>query len=464
MIIFAIWPDSLGRQIVGTGAVLCLLSLFLFRDKYNTFILSLLFFSQFLVSLTSFDLNPPVKLLVLFTDILLALLIGMALQRRIRLHLDGLGWLFLLLISWIAITGFYSAHPHRSLFYFLSQLKFFILYVLVRNTPITEAFARRIPPLVTAIIAIQAFIAVAQTMNGGPVGLEMIGEFVPKIDELGNYLVSGSYRSSGTIGQTNGFAGYMAMLLVFLAPFVLARRSLYLWVGFALGIIALILPLSRAGWLSFIVGFCCVLFMVFRARLVKFTRLAGFILVGGLILCLGVGFYFDTIMHRFEDRVAKQSAMGRLHQFPVAWKVIEKYPVLGIGPGVTEYFGTWNNYRIYVRKALPDVDMSNQVHNSQLQVAIETGVPGGVIFLAIMGVIFGGVLRNVKAGREKESIQLLRIGGTCAGVAIMTHVSFCTELNSIAIFLVFWILLGLARSGSSLESTKDLVQCRTLTH
>jgi O-antigen ligase len=111
---------------------------------------------------------------------------------------------------------------------------------------------------------------------------------------------------------------------------------------------------------------------------------------------------------------------------------------------------------MYINKALPGVDMSNQVHNSQLQIAIESGLPGGVIFLAIMGAVFSGVLRNVKRGGEVESIQLLRIGGICAGVAVMVHISFGTEFNSTSIFLVFWILLGLARSRPNLEAKKEL--------
>lgn len=442
-IIYVVWPESIERQIVGTVAALCLFSLFMFKEKYSAIILSLLFFSQFIVSLTSFSLNPPVKFLILFTDILLTLLFCFALQRRIRFRLDFLGWIFLLLIVWVAICAYYSAHPHRSLIFFLSQLKLFILYVIINNTPLQSSFAERIPPLIVTIIMIQALIAIAQTIIGGPVGLEIIGEGIPF--DLNSYLVSGSYRSSGTIGQTNGFAGYIAMLLVFIAPFVLAKRSLYLWAGFALGVTALILPLSRAGWLSFFVGFCCALFMVIRARLVHFTRLAGFILVSGMIISLGVGLYYEKIVHRFEDRDAQHSALGRINQFPAAWQVIEMHPIFGIGPGVTEFFGTWNNNRKYIKSTLPNVEMSNQVHNSQLQFTIETGIPGGMIYLAIIGVVISGAILNITDRKELKSIQLLRVGGVCSSICIMIHVSFGTEVNSTSIFIVFWILLGLAR-------------------
>ena len=456
MIIYAIWPDSLARQVVGTCAVLCLFPILLFKEKYYALMLFIVFFSQFLVSLTSFNLNPPVKLLILFTDILLAFLVGVALQRRKRVRLDGLGWLFLLFLGWFAVTSFYSAHPHRSLVFFLWQFKFFILYVLASNISMSETFANRVLTLVIVILLIQGPIAVAQLINGGPVGLEIIGEFTPK--NLSNYSVGDSYRSSGTIGSTSAFAGYISMLLVFLSPFLLARRSLVVWPGYVFGVIALILSLSRAGWLSFVIGFCCVVFMTFRARLVRFTRLAGILLICGLIFSLGLGLYFDKIVRRFSDRDAQQSAMGRVDQFPPAMKVIEKYPLLGIGPGVTEYFGRWSNSRIYIKKTLPDVDMSNQVHNSLLQIGIETGIPGGVIFLAIMGSVFVGVIRNVKREGEVELIQLLRIGGICAGIAVMIHTSSGTEFNAPSLFLVFWILLGLARSWPSTGAAKNLAR------
>jgi len=456
LIIYAIWPDSLARQVVGTCAVLCIFPIFIFKDKYYALILFLVFFSQFIISLTSFSLNPPVKLFLFFTDILLFLLLVVALKQRTLVRLDPLGWLFLLFLGWLVITGFYSAHPHRSLFFFLWQFKFFILYVLASNISMSEIFARRVPNWIVSIILIQGLIGIAQALNGGPVGLKIIGEFTPDDLNMSNYLVSGGYRSSGTVGGTNGFAGYMAMLLVFLSPFVLKRRSLFLWSGFVIGVVALILPLSRAGWLSFLIGFCCALLMTLRARLVRFTRLAGFLLIGGLVFSLVVGLNFDKIAHRFSDRDAQQSAMGRIGQFPSALKVIEKYPLLGVGPGVTEFFGRWNNSRIYIKKTLPDVDMSNQVHNSLLQIGIETGVPGVAIFLAIMAVVFAGVFRNVKKGGDVESVQLLRIGGSCAGVAVMIHILFGPEFNTPSIFMVFWILLGLARSWPKPEASNDL--------
>jgi len=167
-----------------------------------------------------------------------------------------------------------------------------------------------------------------------------------------------------------------------------------------------------------------------------------------VIITIGASFHFDKIKSRFVDREAISSATGRITQFYGAWEVIQKHPVVGIGPGITEFFGRWNNNRIYIKKALPGIDMPNQVHNSHLQVFIESGFPGLIIFTLITISIFIFLFR--KAGKEPGDnlMMLLRIGGTGASIAVITHISFGTEFNNSHIFLVFWTLLGISRNKS----------------
>jgi len=127
------------------------------------------------------------------------------------------------------------------------------LYALASNTKLSDSLVRRIVYVVACVIVIQGSIGILQAITGKFLGLGIIlGEPEKIIAE--KLIVHGSLRVTGTIGWANTFAGYMAMFLVLLFPFVLVRNSLLLYSCLGIGSIALLLSLTRSGWLSFFGG------------------------------------------------------------------------------------------------------------------------------------------------------------------------------------------------------------------
>jgi len=445
-IILAVWQDSISRQITAIFLMLGVLAFVIIKKKYETVLLAAIFLSQFAVSLHTFTIAPMVKLQIFHSDLIIILFIIIAVESRSRIRIDSLGWLFLVWIGWIGITTCFSVFIPSSLLFLSVQLKFFVLYLLALNGKLTESFAKKVIYLCIGIIFIQSMIGLAQLAHGGPLGLEILGESISK--KVDNY-VDGSLRMSGTIGATNAFAGYFSLLLVFLLPFVVVRRTMLNYLAYGLGLIVLILALSRAGWLGFIVGSVCALSMLLRMRLVKFTHIILFGFVGFFLMAAGVTVYIDKIVSRFEDRHAVSSATGRLEQFQLAWPLIEDRPIAGIGPGVSVLFSRWNLERKYIQKALSGKAMPNAIHCSQLQVLVESGIPGLIMFLVITGAILWSVFRNVMVANRNDMTVLLRVGGVGAAVSVLVHISFGTELNNQQIFGIFWVLLGLARNMSN---------------
>ncbi len=439
-----LWPESMARQLAAVGAAIALAVLFFQRKKYEALLIATVVLSQFYLSLHSIDLNPPVKLQIFFSDVLLIALVLMAIEEGVRFRLDSLGWLFLALLLWSALATLTSAHYHRSLIFLLGQFKFLVLYGLAVNTQINDALVRRLFHGVVIIVVVQSILALAQLVKGSPIGLDIIGEVSQDVSR--GYLVKGNVRVSGTITGTNSFAGYITLMLVFLLPFLFVYRKPLLFFGYGLGCIALMLSLSRAGWLSFSIGSLLAVVMMMRAGMLKFTRWLMVSFFCCLVFFVGVVAYHDQIVDRFQSREAIQSATGRLTQVEKAWDVVKNYPLTGIGPGITEFFGRWNDHRKYVKKALPDVNLENQVHNSQLQIAIESGIPALFLFLLITISLVRSACRRIKPSAPIDNMALLRIGGTCAAIAVLIHASFGTELNNPQIFLAFWAILGLSRS------------------
>lgn len=437
------WEGSPQRY-VAVGIGILTISLFaLVKNKYEAVLIALLLFSQFQVSLFSIPLDEPALLQIFFTDILLVFFIAMAFERRESFRPDVVGWLFLSLTAWQAAAAFSSsAHLHRSLIFLLWQLKYLLVYLLVCNLALSDKLVRRIITVIFLIVLSQGGLAILQLITGSALGLVVFGEQDPS--RL--YYVKGGLRVSGTLGATNALAGYLAMLLVFALPFLLRWQGVFRYACYGTGFAALLFSLSRAGWLSFMVGGCIVMGGLLRAGILKQTRVMLLAFIGTLIIGTATGLYFDRIQERFVDKGAVDSAMGRFYQFEGAWPIIERYPVFGIGAGVTEYYGSWNKNERYVRNKLPDVALGNQPHNSQLQYWIESGTPALILFALIIVTAFATALRKPKVEEKVSDIALLQIGAGGAAVATMVHASLGTEINHHQIIMAFWILFALARN------------------
>lgn len=442
-ILFTQWQDSEQRQIAGLLGILGLGAFLLFRRKYELLILALVFLSQFQISLYSVPLAKPAILQFFLSDVFLMLFIIAAIERRERFRLDALGRIFVLLIGWQAISAlFFSAHVDRSLIFLFWQLKYLVIYVLMQNFAIADDMARKLKVTVLLVIGLQAVLALAQQVAGGTLGLNVFGEQ----DPTRLYFAMGDLRVSGTLGATNGFAGYMAMLLVAALPFMFRERNL-LWYGvYGAGMISLLLTFSRAGWLSFVLGAGMVAMALVRVGAIRFTRLMGLGFLGVAIVGIGVASYYEGVQERFEDRRAIESAQGRFTQFAEMWPAIEKHYIAGIGPGVTEYFGAWNQDARYLRQKLPDVWLSNQPHSSQLQAWIEGGTPAFVLFMILFLMVIRSAVARPDGAVESRQVLYLQIGAAAAAAAAMIDASFGPEINNYQISMPFWMLLGLARN------------------
>ena len=436
------WSDSPQRLVAAGAAILSIVLFTVLRKKYEVLLIALLFFSQFQISLVSIPLNKPAILQVFFTDIILLLFIVAAIERRESFLPDLVGWLLFGLIVWQTVAAIsFSAHLHRSLIFILWQVKYLLVYLLVRNFPLSEKLAQQIEKAIFIVLSIQGVLATAQLITGNTLGLVVFGEQDPS----SLFYVKDSLRVSGTIGATNAFAGYLAMLLTFTLPFLFRWKGTFRYACYGIGFASLLFALSRAAWLSFMVGGVLVVIGVLRAGLMKPTRVMAIGLVGTTFIAVGALLYFDRIQERFEDKAAVDSAMGRFYQYEQVWPIIERYPVFGIGAGVTEYFGAWNDNKKYVHKELPDVKLRNQPHSSQLQYWIESGTPGFIIFILIFGMVFITAFKKRDDGNNINK-SLLQIGAGAAAVTAMVHASFGTEINNHQMSIVFWIFFALARN------------------
>jgi O-antigen ligase len=440
------WSDSIERQaVIGVG-VIALSFVAIKREKYYLLIIGFIVLSQFSISLRSIELSPPELLRIYLYDLIMILLVWTAVERKVKWNFDGLAWLLVIFIIWEIIATIKSPHIDRSLVHTHWYIKYLLVYVIALNMPFTQTINKHIPIAITIILIMQALIGLLQYLRGGLLGLHILGE----TSGAGNYVQEG-IRIAGTAGGTNSYAGYMAMLLVFLTPFIVVQKKLYYYSVFALGCIALLLSLSRAGWLSLFIGANVVILLLLHNKIIRFSRILIFALFTSVVLAVLMYVYQDRIIARFTSEQAVSSANTRIEYSKQALEVINAYPIFGIGPGITQYFGRWDDNQEYVKHALPNVNLDNQVHNGHLQIWMEGGTPAFIIWVAIALYFTLSLGKTISADKSKQVISVLKIGSGAAAIAVIIHVSFGTEINNYRLMSLFWFFMGLNRNLGCIE-------------
>jgi O-antigen ligase len=194
----------------------------------------------------------------------------------------------------------------------------------------------------------------------------------------------GLLKRRGGLTLENGAGSVAACLLILLIPLYLKKRSKIIGVAFISLMINLILGQSRGAWVTFIFG----LVLLFGGS----RRRTGILLV---IFFVAIGAYNSPII---MDRILTPQTVynqdfydgARIETFAFFLKKVPEKPFAGKG-----YFG-----RFYRQDMNP-----SGAHNQYLQVLLETGAIGLVLYVFI----FYQVYRFLKTVTGKEPRRLLMI-------------------------------------------------------
>lgn len=186
----------------------------------------------------------------------------------------------------------------------------------------------------------------------------------------------------GMLNDNNTFALGLNMVLPLLLAVVATERSRLLRLaagGMALlAILTILFTFSRGGLLTLgVVG----VLLIWRS---KRRLLATAVLALGLVAA--VALTSGDLKEQYLERAASirnyqqdNSALGRLNSWKVSWLVFQDYPVFGIGP---------NNLEMVFDQYTPRRVRFHVAHNSYLELLAECGLPGLLLFLAMLGAAF----------------------------------------------------------------------------
>ncbi len=191
-------------------------------------------------------------------------------------------------------------------------------------------------------------------------------------------------------------------------------------------VLALVLTMSRGGWLGF--AFSIFIFIL----LVRPKWLIALIPIG----FFSIPFLPASIASRLLSitNFADSSIAYRFKMWDITLEIIEKYWTSGVGFGHLPFKRV---YETYIR-TMPIYHS----HNSFLQTAAEQGLPGLLIFIAMFWLIMKYTYLAIKDAK-RDSYQYIMGAGMISSLAcVLMHGMFENILYIPRIIFTFWILIG----------------------
>lgn len=353
---------------------------------------------------------------------------------------DGAVALFLVLTL---LGGVFTVSVSASLEYALIYGCFTVSYFLIVNLMRTVEWVKRCVAAFICSSAIVSLYGIYQNILGTAStkwqDVEMFGD-------LGGRVVS-------TFENPNVLAEYLIMTIPFAVAVMLTRRG---WLSrggmFAVcgsAAACLVFTLSRGAWLGFIIGML-VFFLIYSRKTLS-------VILFGLFAVPLLPFVLpESIVKRFMSigNLADSSTAYRVNIWRGSLNMIRECFWGGIGTS-REAFTI-----VYPRFTLAGIESAPHSHNLYLQIIIELGIFGLIVFLAVIFFMtqycFSFFAAEKMPGHDYEGMRLICAAGLSGTAAILAQGMTDYIWYNYRIFLIFWLVIGLAvaaaRSAEALYS------------
>jgi O-antigen ligase len=311
---------------------------------------------------------------------------------------------------------------------FLKTSEYLLLFFVT-----VEALDRRVLRNILAVL----------TFSVTLVGIDGIYQYFTKHDFIRNRTIAIAERPErihGPFTMPTDFANYLITLLPLVASigflkfkrkwlkFLVAGASLMLFV-------CIVLSVSKSAWVALILA-------------IPFTALLGnkklFIISLGLILIVLSLYPFlsGTAQSRIKNFLNFNEGAYISHR-QILWKMalemLRDRPLLGQGIG-----SFMDNFRRFQPKDYPENWEISYTHNCFLQIAAEQGILGFLSFILIITLLFFISFKKIFALRDGQFYYYVLSGLTLGIFTYLVGSIFDTNLYSLPLAVLFWLMAGLA--------------------
>lgn len=329
----------------------------------------------------------------------------------------------------VAATLTISRDLTLSLYGFNILIHMILLYIYVSNNIRTHEDVRFIMSLLLIGMALEACFMIILASVGQEVRLAGI---VGRVD-VSRSTLGASSRIAGTAGSPNDTAAYVNLVLapalcVLWTPLTRLHKMLALSASMV-GVIALLLTLSRGAWISLGLALAIIGLGAWRRGWIRTPAVLSAAAAVGAVALAAQGTLATRLMS--DDG---GSAHSRVPLMDLAFRMIQDHPWLGIG---------LNNFAVAISDyATPDFggEWLYTVHNVYLRIWAETG-PGAL--LAFVTFLVMTMLSAWRCWRSSDPVISPLALGFMAGLAgFVLHMNV-DVFNGRLPDQLFWLIAGL---------------------
>ncbi len=347
---------------------------------------------------------------------------------------------------------------HLAFFEMFRMAKLLLLLLVIANEVVRRDQFRNLAAAIMASVALQSAVAMLQYALQHPLGLEELGEAtITDVQDLSLGTLASKefvYRVGGLVGHANFLATFLAAQLPIVLAMMTTGAPLRLrFLGFlslGMGVIALVLTLSRTGWIAGAMALVGVmaLSLLHPGLRAKFQ-------LGRMLFCVGLVAVAVAFSGKIYSRIyaSDEGAVDfRWELLDVAWKMGESSPVIGKGlnsfvfqmPEFTKY-GSKEDAEHRFGKVMP------VVHDVYALVWAEEGALGVFFFIGFICSLLVTAVSNLRA--RQEEVFALGVGCLMAVGAFLVDwvASFTLRSDGMGrvCFLVFGLVAAVERQRRS---------------
>lgn len=387
-------------------------------------------------------------------------------KRQLKIPHKISTWLIFIFLGLMVFSSIYSLHQNRSMirllyFFSLTPLYFLATYYLNSNQKIKKAVLIILfSATLTAIAGLIQFFAqfvvdinpiikfMAQNIAPVFYGQAFSETVLSNPSWLVNINGITILRSISFFPDPHILAFYLGLIIplalcmfLFSASFNFSKKfkMLIIIANFIL-IMTLLTTFSRAGYIGFFFGLSTIIILgwKFFNQQIKLSVSALIIIVGALFFNSGQinsGIILERFLSSFN--LAEGSNSERIHNWNQALKIIEDFPLTGVGIGAYSYV---INPRSPERSAIT-------AHNTYFDIAAEAGIIALFVWLTLLittikKLIYVFILKN----NYNQEVRFIALGLSGSLVCFSFQTIFDTAIYSPSVFSILMIYFAIAEN------------------
>jgi hypothetical protein len=330
------------------------------------------------------------------------------------------------------------------LYAFRGTFEPFVILLLTLSLPLSLKWVEGLVPRLLVVAAIVAGFAIFQAVVLGYAYLWKYYAASGAIASSFSFMGGQIQRAMGTFASPNQLSLYLTFLIILAVNLTFRlHSSRWRFTGLiGLLLIALLLTVSRSGWLAALAGLGTSMLIWRRKQKLILVIAAMSIVSIPVVSAAGLDQHVLNTFHGSDP-----SAVSHLEQARENLQIIAEHP-LGVGLG-------WVGSRA---KRFPDLPESAQRYTTEsylLQTTMELGLPGLFVFALLVTLVGILIYTNIFRLSGAKSRAIAVSAFSCL-IAALVHAIFIPDLQDIAVGSYLWFFVGLGLRLPALETSENV--------